>query len=205
MSIVEQLRYDSIDNAVGGYHLAQLAIGVLGVMVITGEYSTGMIRSSLMAVPHRLPVLWAKAVVFAAVTFVLMLVSAFVAFFVVQAIATAPPRPALARRSARAARGRRRGAVPDRPRAAVGRARRADPQHRRRDRGVRVPALRAPRDHRDPAGEHERRDPALPPAQRGHDGRHEQRSTTAATSAPGSASRCSAATPRWRSAPGRSA
>jgi hypothetical protein len=45
-----------------------------------------MIRSSLMAVPRRLPVLWAKALVFAIVTFVLMLVSAFVAFFVVQAI-----------------------------------------------------------------------------------------------------------------------
>jgi ABC-2 type transport system permease protein len=88
MNVIEQLRYDSIDNAVGGYHLAQLAIGVLGVMVITGEYSTGMIRSSLMAVPHRLPMLWAKAVVFAAVTFVLMAVSAFIAFFVVQAIAT---------------------------------------------------------------------------------------------------------------------
>jgi ABC-2 type transport system permease protein len=88
MSLIEQLRYDSIDNAVGGYHLAQLAIGVLGVMVITGEYSTGMIRSSLMAVPRRLPVLWAKATVFAAVTFALTLAAAFVAFFVVQAVAT---------------------------------------------------------------------------------------------------------------------
>jgi ABC-2 type transport system permease protein len=88
MSIIERLRYDSIDNAVGGYHLAQLAVGVLGVMVITGEYSTGMIRSSLMAVPRRLPVLWAKAGVFATVTFVLMLISSFVAFFAVQAIAT---------------------------------------------------------------------------------------------------------------------
>lgn len=78
--------YDSIDQAVGGYHLAQLAIGVLGVLVIGGEYSTGMIRSSLMAVPKRLPVLWAKLATFGAVTFVLMLVSSFVAFFAVQAI-----------------------------------------------------------------------------------------------------------------------
>src|SRR4051812_48386215 len=37
---------DAINNAVSGYQLAQLAIGVLGVLVITGEYSTGMIRSS---------------------------------------------------------------------------------------------------------------------------------------------------------------
>ena len=55
-------------------------------MVITCEYSTGMIRSSFMAVPKRLPVLWAKLGVFAAVTFALMLVASFVSFFVVQAI-----------------------------------------------------------------------------------------------------------------------
>ena len=84
MSLFDRLRYDSINNAVAGYHLAQLAIGVLGVMVITGEYSTGMIRSSLIAVPRRLPVLWAKALVFAAVTFALMIASALVAFFLVQ-------------------------------------------------------------------------------------------------------------------------
>src|SRR3954469_20826481 len=82
----ERLRYDAIDVGVGGYHLAQLAIGVLGVLVITGEYSTGMIRSSLMAVPHRLPVLWAKIAVYGAVSFVLMLVSAFISFLCVQAI-----------------------------------------------------------------------------------------------------------------------
>jgi ABC-2 type transport system permease protein len=84
----ERLTYDSINTGVGGYHLAQLAIGVLGVLVISGEYATGMIRSSFMAVPHRLPVLWAKAAVFGAVTFVLMLVSSFISFFGVQAIVT---------------------------------------------------------------------------------------------------------------------
>jgi ABC-type transport system involved in multi-copper enzyme maturation permease subunit len=82
----ERAVYDSIDTSVAGYHLAQLAIGVLGVLVISGEYSTGMIRSSLMAVPRRLPVLWAKLAVFCSVTFVLMLVATFVSFFAVQAI-----------------------------------------------------------------------------------------------------------------------
>lgn len=86
LSAHDRATFDSIDVGVGGYHLAQLAIGVLGVMVITGEYSTGMIRSSFMAVPRRLPVLWAKIGVFSAVTFVLMLVSTAVSFFVVQAI-----------------------------------------------------------------------------------------------------------------------
>lgn len=84
----DRLTYDSINTAVGGYHLAQLAIGVLGVLVITGEYSTGMIRSSLMAVPHRLPVLWGKLIVYAAVTLVLMLVASLISFFAVQAIVT---------------------------------------------------------------------------------------------------------------------
>ncbi len=84
----DRLTYDAINTGVGGYHLAQLAIGVLGVLVITGEYSTGMIRSSFMAAPRRLPVLFAKLIVFAAVTFVLMLIASLISFFVVQAIVT---------------------------------------------------------------------------------------------------------------------
>jgi ABC-2 type transport system permease protein len=66
--------------------LAQLLIGVLGVLVITGEYSTGVIRSTLSAVPKRLPVLWAKAGVLAVVTGMPMLVAVFTAFFTGQAI-----------------------------------------------------------------------------------------------------------------------
>jgi ABC-type transport system involved in multi-copper enzyme maturation permease subunit len=82
----ERARFSAIDTGVGGYHLAQLAVGVLGVLVISGEYSTGMIRSSFMAVPKRLPVLFAKLGVYAVVTFVLMLVSTVVSFLVVQGI-----------------------------------------------------------------------------------------------------------------------
>jgi ABC-2 type transport system permease protein len=63
-----------------GIYLAQLAIGVLGVLMITGEYSTGMIRATLSAVPRRLPVLWAKAIVFAAVVFVVMGIASLLAF-----------------------------------------------------------------------------------------------------------------------------
>jgi hypothetical protein len=82
----ERFTLDSINIGVGGWHLAQLAIGVLGVLVISGEYTTGMIRSSLMAVPRRLPVLWAKLVVFAVVSFVLMFAASLVSFVIVQAI-----------------------------------------------------------------------------------------------------------------------
>jgi ABC-2 type transport system permease protein len=82
----ERLNFNAINTALGGYRFAQLAIGVLGVLVLSGEYSTGQIRSSFMAVPKRLPVLWAKAGTFAAVAFALILISALIAFFSSQAI-----------------------------------------------------------------------------------------------------------------------
>jgi ABC-2 type transport system permease protein len=75
-----------LDIALAGVNLSQLAIGVLGVLVVTGEYSTGMIRASFTAVPKRLPVLWAKIVVFAVVSFVLSLPAVVAAFFLSQAI-----------------------------------------------------------------------------------------------------------------------
>ena len=59
---------------------------MLGVLVVTAEYSTGMIRATFTAVPKRLPVLWAKTVVFAAVAFVLTLPAVLVGFFASQAI-----------------------------------------------------------------------------------------------------------------------
>src|SRR4051794_16172226 len=80
--------YSSIDTGVGGYHLAQLAIGVLGVMIISSESSPGMIGSGFRAAPKRLPVLGAKTAVSSSVTFVLMPVSSVVSFSAVQA----PPR-----------------------------------------------------------------------------------------------------------------
>jgi ABC-2 type transport system permease protein len=66
--------------------IAQLAIAVLGVLCISSEYSSGMIRTSLIAVPKRGRVLAAKSVVFAAVTFVVGEVVSFTAFFVGQAL-----------------------------------------------------------------------------------------------------------------------
>jgi len=82
----DRTTFDSIDASAGGHYLAQLAIGFLGVLTVSGEYATGMIRSSFMAVPRRLPVLWAKLAVFATVVFVLMLASSVIAFFITQTI-----------------------------------------------------------------------------------------------------------------------
>lgn len=80
MAADERARFSAIDSSLAGYHLAQLAVGVLGVLLISGEYATGMIRATFSAVPTRLPVLWAKAALYAVVTFVLMLIAAFAAF-----------------------------------------------------------------------------------------------------------------------------
>jgi ABC-type transport system involved in multi-copper enzyme maturation permease subunit len=69
-----------------GYYLGQLLIGALGVLFVSGEYSTGMIRSTLVAVPRRLPVLVGKVVVFVGVVLVSMAVSCLVAFLASQAL-----------------------------------------------------------------------------------------------------------------------
>ena len=86
MSPHERADRHPLDIALAGVNVSQLAIAVLGVLVITGEYSTGMIRASFTAVPKRLPVLWAKTGVFAVVAFLLMLPSVLIAFFASQAI-----------------------------------------------------------------------------------------------------------------------
>lgn len=68
-----------------GLNLAQLLIGVLGVLFVSGEHTTGMIRSTLGAVPRRLPVLGAKAVVFGVIALVAMVPASFATFFAAQA------------------------------------------------------------------------------------------------------------------------
>ena len=70
----------------GQVFLSELIIVVLGALVITSEYSTGMIRTSLAVMPRRGVLYAAKAIVFAAVTLTISLVTSFVAFFVGQAI-----------------------------------------------------------------------------------------------------------------------
>ncbi|MFI6099969.1 ABC transporter permease [Lentzea sp. NPDC051213] len=77
---------DATAIALSSVMVAQIVIGALGVMVTASEYTTGMIRSSLIAVPRRLPVLWGKTLVFGAVTFVATAVAALLAFYTGQAV-----------------------------------------------------------------------------------------------------------------------
>ena len=84
MHPAEQANFHPVEVALSGVQLGQLAIGVLGVLVITAEYSTGMIRASMTAAPRRLPVLWGKGIVYAAVTWLLMTPAVLAGFFLSQ-------------------------------------------------------------------------------------------------------------------------
>jgi ABC-2 type transport system permease protein len=78
--------FDATAVSLTGVQLAQFAVGVLGVLLIAGEYATGLIRTSLTAVPTRLPVLWGKAIVFALTTLIVCLPATLAAFLVGQSI-----------------------------------------------------------------------------------------------------------------------
>jgi hypothetical protein len=82
----DRATWDPTTASFAGLSLAQLAIGVLGVLVITSEYSTGAITSSLAAVPKRARLLAAKATVVVAMAFVAVELMAFAAFFIGQAL-----------------------------------------------------------------------------------------------------------------------
>ena len=72
---------DLTNNALAGISLGLLLVGVLGVLAMTGEHSSGMIRATLAAVPDRPLVLAAKAAVFGAVALAAGEAAAFIAFF----------------------------------------------------------------------------------------------------------------------------
>jgi ABC-2 type transport system permease protein len=85
----ERLHFDPTAFSLNGLFLAQLAIGVLGVLVITSEYATGQIRATLAAVPQRGIALAMKVAVFVVVVLIVGLLACFGAFGIGQAIFTA--------------------------------------------------------------------------------------------------------------------
>ena len=82
----DKATFDPVTTSLTGVIFAVVAFGVLGMLVTGGEYSTGMIRSSLTAVPRRLPVLWGKVAVFAGSILPVSLVASFISFFLGQAL-----------------------------------------------------------------------------------------------------------------------
>ena len=78
--------FDPASVSLSGVQLAQIAVGVLGVLLITSEYASGLIRASFAAVPRRLPVLWGKAVLLVVATVAVSLPAALVTFLAGQSI-----------------------------------------------------------------------------------------------------------------------
>ncbi|MFB7374464.1 ABC transporter permease [Streptomyces sp. NPDC056222] len=75
---------DTVILSLYGSQLGGICLAVLGILVTAGEYSTGLIRASMTAVPRRTPVLWAKATVFTAVVFTVSFVTALITFLTAQ-------------------------------------------------------------------------------------------------------------------------
>ena len=87
MSASDQATFDATQESLGGlFFFGQLVMVVLGALVITSEYSTGMIRTSLIVMPRRPVVYAAKTLVFAVVALVVSLVTSLIAFFLGQAL-----------------------------------------------------------------------------------------------------------------------
>ncbi|GAA0494897.1 ABC transporter permease [Streptomyces sp. NPDC046215] len=86
LSTEDRLAFDPTFTSFAGMGLGQLAMIVFGVLVVSNEYSTGMIRTSLAAVPQRGIFLFSKIAVATLLVFVVGMITSFVAFFVGQAM-----------------------------------------------------------------------------------------------------------------------
>lgn len=90
MSPPDRASFDPTNDSYAGLAIGQLALGVLGVLAVTSEFSSGMIRATFAAAPRRPLVLAAKAAVVAAVTLVAGEILAFVAFGLGEAVLKSP-------------------------------------------------------------------------------------------------------------------
>ncbi len=89
LGVADRSQFDPVRFSQTGEFISQFVVGVLGALIVTSEYATGAIRTTLATVPRRTTVLAAKGVVIAAVIFVVTEVTAFVSFFVGQAVLSA--------------------------------------------------------------------------------------------------------------------
>ena len=85
LSAQQKATIDSVRVSLGGLHLSQVAVGLLGVLAVTSEYSSGMIRATLAAVPQRRLLLTAKALVLAAAAAASGITACLAAYLVFQA------------------------------------------------------------------------------------------------------------------------
>jgi ABC-type transport system involved in multi-copper enzyme maturation permease subunit len=85
-SASQRATFQPVMTSLNGVIFAVVAFGVLGVLMMSGEYATGMIRATLAVVPSRLPVLWAKLIVLVGLVLPLSLLAGVAEFFVATAL-----------------------------------------------------------------------------------------------------------------------
>jgi ABC-2 type transport system permease protein len=90
----ERATFDPTFQSLRGVEVAQLLVGTLGVLTVTGEYTSGLIRTTFAATPQRAQVLAVKGLILGAAVWALCTVASFLAFFAGQALLTAPARHA---------------------------------------------------------------------------------------------------------------
>jgi len=86
LSLIEKAQFDPVRVSQGGAILSEFVVGVLGVLVITSEYGSGMIRTTLASYSKRRSVLFSKVAVLSGVLFVVSELTAFASFFVSRAV-----------------------------------------------------------------------------------------------------------------------
>jgi hypothetical protein len=90
MSAGDKASFDPVYTSLSGIVLAQLLVGALGVMTVTGEYTSGLIRGTFMATPQRVQVLAIKALIFTVAVWAVCTALSFGAFFIGQSLLTSP-------------------------------------------------------------------------------------------------------------------
>jgi len=86
MTATNRATFQPLNVSLVGANIGVLVIGVLGVLMMTSEFSTGLASSTFAAVPKRLPVLWGKAAVYSGIALAVTVPAMLVAFFSTQAI-----------------------------------------------------------------------------------------------------------------------
>lgn len=86
MNASDRAQFDPVGDPLSGFQLGELALGALGVLAVTSEYTTGMIRTTLTATPRRSRVYLAKALTLGAFALVVSQLLAFTAFLLGQLV-----------------------------------------------------------------------------------------------------------------------
>ncbi len=89
LGLVDRAEFDPVRFSQTGEFISQFVVGVLGALIVTSEYATGSIRTTLSTTSKRTTVLSAKLIVIGAVIFIVSEVTAFISFFVSQAVLVA--------------------------------------------------------------------------------------------------------------------